>query len=67
MKKIVFGFFVLCSLFFLFFSLGKWIDVTEKPVKADIIVCLGGGTSERVQKAVSLYAQGYSSPMHCCL
>ena len=36
------------------------MDVTEKPVKSDIIVCLGGGTIERVKKSIELFEKGYA-------
>lgn len=57
MKKIVL--LLLLSLF-VFLNLGKWIDVTTKPVKSDVIVCLGGGTLERVKKSISLIKEGYA-------
>ena len=61
MKKIIFSFTaMLLLLTFVFLNLGKWIDVTEKPVKSDIIVCLGGGTIERVKKSIELIEQGYA-------
>ncbi len=61
MKKIIFVFTtILLLLSFVFLNLGKWIDVTEEPVKADIIVCLGGGTIERVEKSIELLEGGYS-------
>jgi len=41
--------------------LGNFLDVTEPPEQSDIIVCLGGGTVERVEYAISLYEQGYAS------
>ena len=40
-------------------NLGRWVDVTQKPEKADIVVCLGGGTVERVKKSVELMENGY--------
>lgn len=60
MKKMIFAF-VTISLLLLFagLNLGKWIDVTEEPVKSDIIVCLGGGTIERVKKSIELLEEGY--------
>ncbi len=62
MRKILFGFLALLLLCtFIFFNLGKWIDVTEKPVKSDIIVCLGGGTIDRVKKSIELLEDGYAS------
>ena len=61
MKKIIFTFVVILLLLsFVFLNLGKWIDVTEEPVKADIIVCLGGGTIDRVKKSIELLEGGYS-------
>ncbi len=61
MKKIVFIFVIfLLLLIFVGLNLGKWIDVTEKPVKSDIIVCLGGGTIDRVKKSIELLEQGYA-------
>ena len=61
MRKIVFGFVTFfLLLLFVFLNLGKWMDVTEKPVKSDIIVCLGGGTIERVEKSIELLKEGYA-------
>ena len=58
------------TMFFLFFSilvayiflnLGNFIDVTEEPKQADIIVALGGDYSGcRLKKAVSIYKDGIS-------
>ena len=41
-------------------NLGRILDVTESPTKSDVIVCLGGGTVERVKKSVQLLQEGYS-------
>ena len=41
-------------------NLGRFLDVTQEPVKSDIIVCLGGGTVERVKKSMALYEAGYA-------
>ena len=61
MKK-RFVFLVGCLIFILaVFNLGKFLDVTKKPVKADIIVCLGGGTIDRVKRSIELLEQGYAS------
>lgn len=61
MKKIIFGFItLLLLLLFVLLNFGKWIDVTQKPVKSDIIVCLGGGAIERVQKSIELLEGGYA-------
>ena len=61
MEKIIFVMVAfLLLLAFVFLNLGKWIDVTEKPVKADIIVCLGGGTIDRVKKSIELLEEGYA-------
>jgi len=46
----------------LFFGAGKYLDITLKPIKSDLIVCLGGGGSNpwRIQKSMNLYNKGYS-------
>ena len=43
-----------------FFVAGKYLDITRKPIKSDLIVCLGGGGSKRIQKSMNLYNKGYS-------
>ncbi len=50
---------------FLFFSViiffyGKRLDISQQPEKSDMIVCLGGGYIERVQKSVELYNTGFA-------
>ncbi len=44
----------------LFVNLGRFIDVTQAPEEADIIVALGGDSGCRLQKALALYQQGYA-------
>ena len=46
---------------FFFLNLGRYLDVTQKPLKADMIVCLGGGSVEWIQKASLLYEEGYAA------
>ena len=41
-------------------NLGRFFDITVEPKKADIIVYLGGGWSERLEKSLELYKLGYS-------
>ncbi len=53
-------FFVVLLLPLFYFNLGRFLDVTEKPVKLDLIVCLGGGGMERIKTSVDLFLQGYS-------
>lgn len=43
-----------------FLNYGTWIDATSKPLKSDIIVCLGGGTVERLDRCVELFRKGFS-------
>lgn len=60
MKSILFSvafFFVLVP--WAFQNYGHWMDTTSEPRKSDIIVCLGGGTVERLNKAVELSQKGY--------
>lgn len=46
---------------FSFFNLGNFLDVSQKPIKSDIIVCLGGGEKYRIETAVRLYNKNYSN------
>ncbi len=44
-----------------FLNLGQYLDIVEKPVESDLIVCLGGGKKlVRVKKSVALCDSGYS-------
>lgn len=45
----------------LFLSLGFFLDITSKPVKVDIIVCLGGNDKHRLPTSISLLKEGYSN------
>ncbi len=58
-KSIFFLLFFLLGLT-IFLNLGRFIDVTQKPVPADIIVSLGGDSGGRIKTALSLYKEGYS-------
>lgn len=59
-------FFIIFALFciiilIIFFNLGRFVDITQPPVKSDIIVSLGGDESGcRIQKALNLYKEGFS-------
>jgi len=45
----------------MFFNLGRFVDITQPPIQSDIIVSLGGDASGcRIQKALSLYKEGFS-------
>ena len=49
--------FILLVLFFL--NLGNFLDISQEPKKAELIVCLGGGKNLiRIKKAVSIYQDG---------
>jgi uncharacterized SAM-binding protein YcdF (DUF218 family) len=56
-------FFILSTIIFgiySFFNLGYFLDVTEEPSQADLIVCLGGGDHpKRVEKTIELYKKNY--------
>ena len=41
-------------------NLGTWLDVTKAPMKSDLVVCLGGGTVDRVKKSIALIEEGYT-------
>ncbi len=47
-------------LLFFFLNLGNFLDTTREPIKSDVIVCLGGGEDERIEKAIELYKSSYS-------
>ena len=53
---------VLFSVIFIsiFINLGELFDITKEPKKTDVIVYLGGGERERMEKALELYKLGYS-------
>ena len=49
--------FILLVLFFL--NLGNFLDISQEPRKAELIVCLGGGEKNvRIKKAISIYQDG---------
>ena len=51
----------LLLLIFALINLGNWLsEPANKPVQADLIVALGGGTGERDQMAARLYKAGYA-------
>ena len=52
--------FVIIIISFLVMNLGSFFDITKKPEKTDVIVCLGGGGIERLTKSLDLYLKGYS-------
>ncbi len=48
--------FILLVLFFL--NLGNFLDISQEPKKAELIVCLGGGEKNlRIKKALSIYKE----------
>ena len=51
---------LVCILIIFFFNAGKYLDITRKPIKSDLIVCFGGGGSRRIQKSMNLYNKGYA-------
>ncbi len=52
---------LLLLLAILFVNLGHWLsEPANVPAKADLIVTLGGGESERDQMAADLYKAGYA-------
>lgn len=49
-------------LFLTFINLGNFVDITEEPQASDLIVALGGdGSNARIEKALEIYKQGFSS------
>lgn len=42
-------------------NLGNFLDISKAPKQSDILVCLGGGTIERIEKTLELYKQNFST------
>ena len=59
------AFLLLLTLFgtFVFLDAERWLDVTEEPVRSEIVACLGGGTTERVEKSIEMVEKGYADTM----
>lgn len=45
---------------FLIINLGNFLDISEEPIKSDVIVSLGGGNLDRTKKAFELYEKDFS-------
>lgn len=60
-KKIFYIFvFLLGIAIYGFFNFGNYLDVTDKPIKSDIIICLGGGEDLiRIKRSLELHDKGY--------
>lgn len=43
-----------------FHFIDQWLVIQDRPEKVDVIICLGGGTGERLQKTIELYKKGYA-------
>ncbi len=62
MLKIIIIFFLLFLLsLYIFINLGNFVDNTQKPIKSDIIVSLGGEAGCRLQEALKLYKEEFSN------
>jgi uncharacterized SAM-binding protein YcdF (DUF218 family) len=59
-KFFIFIIFLLSIFYYFILNLGYIFDVTEKAVKSDLILCLGGGEKERLKKTIELYKLNYS-------
>ena len=60
--KLLKGVLVVLVFFSLFvFFIGKKLDITQEPTAADIIICLGGGYVERLDKGIALYHERYAN------
>lgn len=44
---------------YLMLNAGRFLDDSQNPERTDVIIVLGGGPPQRVQRAVILYQQGY--------
>lgn len=60
MKLISLSLLFFLFLIYSFLNLGNFLDITQKPTKTDLIVCLGGGISKnRSEKTIELYNNGF--------
>ena len=60
MKLISLSLLFFLFLIYSFLNLGNFLDITQKPTKTDLIICLGGGISKnRTEKTIELYKNGY--------
>ncbi|TLP36824.1 YdcF family protein [Arcobacter arenosus] len=59
MKLFIYLFVVLGVILFSFLNLGNFLDATKKPIKADLIVSLGGNGISRLKTSIELQKQGY--------
>lgn len=60
-KILILLFLLIVSTIIIFINLGRFVDISQKPDKADIIVSLGGGLSGcRLKTTLLLYKNGYS-------
>jgi len=60
-KITLFTVLLLLILVYIFLNLGRFVDITTEPKKADIIVSLGGDFSAcRLKKALTLYQENFS-------
>jgi len=49
-------------IYIVYLNLGYFLDATSKPVKTDVLVCLGGGDYKlRIKKSLELYEQNLSN------
>lgn len=62
MKLFIYLFVVLGVILFSFLNLGNFLDATKKPLKSDLIVCLGGGDyKSRIRKTAEILEQDFIS------
>lgn len=61
-KLVLFAFvLVIISTLVVFTFVDRWLIIQNQSRKADIIVCLGGGGGERLQKTYELYKKDFAS------
>ena len=60
MKLISLSLLFFLFLIYSFLNLGNFLDITQKPTKTDLLVCLGGGISKnRAEKTAELYKNSF--------
>ena len=54
-KSILFFVFITFGIFYFIKNLGYFLDVTKEDISSEILLCLGGGRGERIEKTIKLF------------
>lgn len=54
-KSIIFSTLIFFGIFYFIKNLGYFLDVTKEEIPSEILLCLGGGRGERIEKTIKLF------------